>query len=89
MEEVPQVLTFSNDNDRKTKRRTQQCSPNPCTKQKENIKKVTGQDYSIECDETPPASTEEGGDFEDKSARAATCVPQYQNGAYAGNCQGM
>ncbi|ETS88166.1 hypothetical protein PFICI_01994 [Pestalotiopsis fici W106-1] len=95
----PTVLTYSNNLDRVSDRRNEQCPSGYCDSATKQLITATGLDGSttakakpqLECDEAPWASSEEGGNFgASTGSRSATCVPGFQNGGWAGStCQKM
>lgn len=75
------------------KKRSKQCPDGFCKAETDKLRNAyyTGTKpdrmMTLECDEYPWASSEEGGDFKPSASRSQTCVPSFQNGL-GGNCIG-
>jgi chitinase len=89
MSQRPTTLTYSRNEERNGERRGQQCPSGFCAEASKTLERDTGRNQSLQCDEAPWASSEEGGNFyPDKISRSQTCVPSYQNTGWAGStCQ--
>uniref|UniRef100_A0A0P0CAT0 chitinase n=1 Tax=Hypocrella siamensis TaxID=696354 RepID=A0A0P0CAT0_9HYPO len=84
LDPFPETLTFSKSADRVNARRGRQCPRGYCGKEEKGYREATGSDIQVHCDETPPASSEEGGDYLPEGSRSRLCVTAVQNSNYAG-----
>lgn len=85
----PSTLTYGPVD--KNDRRSDQCPTGFCATVQASVIARTGRGLprpDIDCDEFPPASAEEGGDFYGAASRSQTCVPAFQNQNWGGSsCQ--
>ncbi|EGX88796.1 bacteriodes thetaiotaomicron symbiotic chitinase, putative [Cordyceps militaris CM01] len=91
---LPNPLTFSADADAKSDRRKDTCivpagKKSYCQDIQDNYRQITKRrKMELDCDETPPASTEEGGIFLPAAQRSELCTLKVQNKDYGGStCQ--
>lgn len=86
------IFTFSNDEERKKARYGAQCPKKTCESKQTNLNNQLGRTsrakLTLQCDEFPWKSSEQGGDYMDQLGprrRTQTCVPAYQNN-WHGQC---